>query len=349
MDRRPVHLEALGLHLPDEQVTSLALEERLEPLLARLGLSPGRLELMSGIRERRFFPPGTRPSAVAARAAEDALARSPLDRGRIGMLIHGSVCRDFLEPATASVVHRALGLPPTCQAFDLSNACLGVLDGMALAADAIAAGTIEAALVVTGEDGRPLVERTLQDLLSLEDDRAARRALKTAYASLTIGSGAAAVLLAAEDLASSPHRWRTSVARADTDAVELCSGDHAAGGGLQMETDSEALLQAGNALASRTFGPFLEAAGWAREDLQAVVTHQVGSAHRRLLYETLELELDLDFPTVTTLGNMGSASLPATLALAAREGFLDSRSRVALLGIGSGLHCRMAALDWNPA
>jgi 3-oxoacyl-[acyl-carrier-protein] synthase-3 len=116
-----------------------------------------------------------------------------------------------------------------------------------------------------------------------------------------------------------------------------------------METDSEALLQAGNALASRTFGPFLEAAGWAREDLQAVVTHQVGSAHRRLLYETLELELDLDFPTVTTLGNMGSASLPATLALAAREGFLDSRSRVALLGIGSGLHCRMAALDWNPA
>ena len=77
MDRRPVHLEALGLHLPDEQVTSLALEERLEPLLARLGLSPGRLELMSGIRERRFFPPGTRPSAVAARAAEDALARSP--------------------------------------------------------------------------------------------------------------------------------------------------------------------------------------------------------------------------------------------------------------------------------
>ena len=142
MARRPVHIEALGLHLPEERVTSLALEERIGPLLERLGLSPGRLELMSGIRERRFFPPGTRPSAVAAAAAEDALGSTGLDRGRLGMLIHGSVCRDFLEPATASVVHRALGLPPTCQAFDLSNACLGVLDGMALAADAIAAGTI---------------------------------------------------------------------------------------------------------------------------------------------------------------------------------------------------------------
>ena len=349
MARRPVHIEALGLHLPEERVTSLALEERIGPLLERLGLSPGRLELMSGIRERRFFPPGTRPSAVAAAAAEDALGSTGLDRGRLGMLIHGSVCRDFLEPATASVVHRALGLPPTCQAFDLSNACLGVLDGLALAADAIAAGTIDAALVVTGEDGRPLVERTLHDLLALDDDRAARRALKAAYASLTIGSGAAAVVLAAEELATAGATWRTSIARADTEAVELCSGDHAEGGGLLMETDSEALLQAGNALAARTFRPFLEAAGWEREDLQGVVTHQVGSAHRRLLYETLELDLALDFPSVETLGNMGSASLPATLALAARDGFLDTRSRVALLGIGSGLHCRMAAIDWSSA
>ena len=156
-------------------------------------------------------------------------------------------------------------------------------------------------------------------------------------------------MLVAEELATAGATWRTSVARADTAAVELCSGDHAEGGGLLMETDSEALLQAGNALAGRTFGPFLEAAGWEREDLQAVVTHQVGSAHRRLLYESLALDLALDFPSVETLGNMGSASLPATLALAARDGFLDTRSRIALLGIGSGLHCRMAAIDWSSA
>ena len=38
----PVHIEALGLHLPEERVTSLALEKRIGPL-ERLGLSPGRL------------------------------------------------------------------------------------------------------------------------------------------------------------------------------------------------------------------------------------------------------------------------------------------------------------------
>lgn len=113
---RPVHLEAVGLHLPEEVVSSEALEGRLSPLLERLGLSVGRLELSSGIRERRFFPAGTRPSAIATAAGRDALLRAGFDPARLGLLIHASVCRDFLEPATASVVHRALSLPETCQA-----------------------------------------------------------------------------------------------------------------------------------------------------------------------------------------------------------------------------------------
>ena len=97
-----VHLEAFGHALPEERVRSDELEERLGELYARLRLHVGRLELMSGIRERRFWPPGTRPSEVAARAGEDALERSGLDRSRLGILIHTSVCRDFMEPATAS-------------------------------------------------------------------------------------------------------------------------------------------------------------------------------------------------------------------------------------------------------
>lgn len=339
-----VHIESLGLALPPEATTSDALEERLAPLYDRLGVSVGRLELMSGIRERRFWPAGTRPSDASVLAGEDALARAGISRDRIGCVVHSAVCRDFMEPATASVVHAKLELPPTAEAFDLSNACLGFANAMALVAGRIERGEIEAGLVVSGEDGGPLVEETIRVLLA---EGVGRAELKRAYASLTIGSGGAAAVLCHSSVATSSHRLVGGLSRAATQHHELCSGDRADGAsGPLMDTDSEALLHAGNALAKETWPAFLEELGWSADAVDRIVTHQVGVAHKRLLFETLGLDHERDFTTVETLGNVGSVSLPATLTLAAREGFIEPGHRVAMQGIGSGLHCLMLGLEW---
>ena len=69
MHFRRVCLESFGYTLPDEVVTTAELEQRLAPLYERLRLPEGRLELMTGIRERRFFPPGTRPSTISIESA----------------------------------------------------------------------------------------------------------------------------------------------------------------------------------------------------------------------------------------------------------------------------------------
>lgn len=335
-----VHLEAFGHALPDVVTTSKELEERLASVYERLNLQIGRLELMSGIRERRFWPEGTLPSTVATSAGEDALERSGLDRSRIGMLIHSSVCRDFLEPATASVVHNALGLSEDCSAFDLSNACLGFANAMTLVARAIESGTIEAGLVVAGEDGGPLVKQTIRALL--ENPTIGRRDVKIAYASLTIASGAAACVLTRDSISNTNRRLTGAVCLAATEHVALCQGDHVRGGeGPLMETDSEALLHAGNSLAKRTWARFLEELQWSAQDVDRIVTHQVGAAHRKLLLETLEIDPDIDYPTVDRLGNIGSVSLPLTYDLAERAGHVLPGQRVGLLGIGSGLHCCM--------
>ena len=339
-----VHIEALGLALPQQVVTSTDLEGRLGPLYKRLGVSVGRLELMSGIKERRFWKPGTRPSDAAARAGKDAIERSGIDPARIGCLIHSSVCRDFMEPATASVVHARLGLSPECEAFDLSNACLGFANAMALMASRIERGELDAALVVSGEDGGPLVEETIAALLR---DGVNRLDLKRAYASLTIGSGAAAMLLTNSKISRSTHRLLGGVSRAATEHHELCSGDRAHGSsGPLMDTDSEALLHAGNALAARTWPTFLEELGWTAGDVNRIVTHQVGAQHKRTLFELLGLDHARDYTSIETLGNVGSVSLPATLALAARDEFIQPGHRVAMQGIGSGLHCLMLGLEW---
>src|SRR3954452_15654679 len=139
-----VCLEAFGYSLPDEVVTSEELERRLAPAYERLRLPPGRLELMTGIRERRFFPRGTRPGQVSIESGRRAIAAAGIESRLIGALVHGSVCRDYLEPATACSVHHALGLPESCLIYDASNACLGILTGMLQVANMIELGQLRA-------------------------------------------------------------------------------------------------------------------------------------------------------------------------------------------------------------
>src|SRR5579885_927856 len=104
-----VCLESLAVALPDEIWTSAQIEDRLSPLYDRLKLPFGRLELMTGIRERRVWPPGTRPSGASAAAGRAVLAKSALGADAVELFVHAAVSRDMLEPATASFAHHAIG------------------------------------------------------------------------------------------------------------------------------------------------------------------------------------------------------------------------------------------------
>ncbi|MGF1448022.1 MAG: 3-oxoacyl-ACP synthase III [Opitutales bacterium] len=338
-----VAIEALAYALPEQVVTSAEIEERLAPAYERLRLPPGRLELMTGIRERRFWPADFPPSQASALAGEAVLQQTRFEKGDFDLLMHCAVCRDQLEPATAAAVHARLGLPPTCQFFDLSNACLGFLNAMTLAAGWIESGQAQRVLLTSGENGRSLLERTIDRLL---DPAMTRADTKPFFANLTIGGGAVAAVLCHADLAPESPRLTHGVSLADTESSRLCQGGVGEGGALEMQTDAEALLEAGIALAKRTWSAFTEATGWSEPAIQRVIGHQVGRQHRQRLYEALGLPLAKDFSTYEVLGNVGSASCPITLAQAMEAGAIAQGERVALLGIGSGLACLMAGLEF---
>src|SRR5438105_4939019 len=181
-----VCIESIGYELPKHVVTSAEIEARLSPLYDRLQLPYGRLELMSGIRERRFWDDGVTPSAAAAMAGRKALEQADIAGRQIDCIINCSVSRDFLEPATASVVHERLKIAPQAMLFDISNACLGMLNGMVTLGNMIELGQIKRGLLVAGENGKPLVETTIRQLLA--DSTMSRKRFKDAFASLTIGS-----------------------------------------------------------------------------------------------------------------------------------------------------------------
>jgi len=348
MHYRHVCFESLGFAIPDEIVTSDAIEQRLAPLYDRLKLPEGRLELMSGIRERRLWPRGTRPSDQSIISGRRAIEAAGIDAHQIGCLVHGSVCRDQLEPATACRVHDALGLPENCLTYDVSNACLGLLNGILQVANLIELGQIRAGLVVGTEDSRALLESTIDELN--RDETLTRESVKPAFASLTIGSASAAVLLVHSDISRTGNHLLAASARAHTVHHELCAGGYEAGGGatqILMQTDSEALLHAGLSTGAVTFGEFMSATRWEREDIHKTICHQVGSTHRRMMLESFGLSPERDYATFPWLGNTGSVALPITLALAIESSFIQEQEHVALLGIGSGISCLMLAVDWQ--
>ena len=339
-----VCIESLAVALPPEVLSSVEIERRLAPLYGRLKLPEGRLELMTGIRERRVWAPGTRPSDASAAAGKAVLAKSALRAEQVELFIHAAVSRDMLEPATASFAHHKIGLPATAQIFDVSNACLGFLNSLTVAAGLIESGQIRCALIAAGENSRPLVEQTLKILV---EKPLTRNEIKPYFANLTIGSGAVAAVVCHRDLVKGrPHRLLGGVARAATRHSELCQGDTHGADSLAMQTDSEQLLVAGVGLAQETWRDFTAPAGWPGDTFTRFICHQVGSTHRRKLYEMLGLDLALDFSTFETLGNTGSVALPSTLAAAIEAGAVAEGSRVGLLGIGSGLNCLMLALEW---
>ena len=337
-----VCLEAFGYTLPEEVVTTAEIERRLEPLYQRLRLPEGRLELMTGIRERRFFPPGTRPSSVSIESARRAIAASGIDPRHFGALVHGSVCRDYLEPATACRVHHGLGLPGDALIYDVSNACLGLLTGMIQVANMIELGQIRAGIVVGTECGRELVENTIARLNA--DPSLTRDSIKNSIASLTIGSASVAIVLSDEELSQTGNRLTGAVVFCDTSYHDLC---RSRGLETMMDTDSEMLMREGIATGVETFRRFLGVAGWEPDDIDRTFCHQVGVAHRKLMLESLGLKPEHDFATLETLGNTGAVALPVTMALGIEQGRLRKGDQVAMLGIGSGINCQMLAVEWQ--
>lgn len=344
-----MHYSKVCLHtfayvLPPRVLSSEAIEERLAPLYRRLKLPSGRLELMSGIRERRLWEPGTLPSQGAALAGEKVLAKSDLDPESIECLIFTSVSRDMMEPATASFVHNRLGLSEDCLLFDLSNACLGFLDGMVMLANMIELGQVRNGLIVAGETAEELIESTVQALLG--DERLTRKAIKPAFASLTIGSGAVALYMCSLQPTMDRPRLINGAWKANTRHSDLCQGAQNGADTTLMNTDSEELLRRGVETAHKTWQEFSSMPGWNSDNIDRFFCHQVGTAHARMLFETLGLDADKNFETLRVLGNVGSVSAPITMAMAMEQDCFHHGEKAALLGIGSGINCLMLGVEW---
>lgn len=341
-----VHIEAISAVVPDEMITSAEIESRLSPMYSALHLAPGQLETLTGIRERRRWPAGMKMHQAAAKAGKLALEQSGVPAEDLGAVVYAGVCRDDLEPATACGVAAALNTGPDALVFDVSNACLGMMNAMVEVANRIELGQMRAGLVVSAESSREIVDTSINRLNAEPTLERYRLGLAT----MTGGSGAAAVLLTAADYSGTEHKLVSGAALSAPQHHNLCRWGPTKGllgeTANVMDTDASGVLEHGVALGRATWDKFLINSGWRGDDVDRVIAHQVGAGHRREVMETLGIELTRDFSTFERLGNMGTVSVPITAARAIESGFIQPGQRVGFLGIGSGLNCLMLGIQW---
>jgi 3-oxoacyl-[acyl-carrier-protein] synthase III len=333
-----VCIEGMGYFLPEHVVTSDWIEAQLEPVYRALGIPLGRIEELTKIKERRWFDEGVKFSDAATWAAEKALEDAGVDRSEVGFLVNTSVCRDYIEPATAVIVHSNLGLPATAANFDLSNACVGFLSGMVMAANMIELGQIETALVVAGEGMRDGQLATLDRLLNNPPDMMAFRAN---LASFTLGSGSVAMVLTHRSRSKTGKRLVGGFAYAQTQHHRLCVAQP-----TWMHTDSTTLLKEGLKVIAAAWKGSQQELGWTNEMIDRLFTHQVSEKQRLLGLQMLGMPEGLDYPTLIELGNIASVSCPLCMAMAREDGFLQDGHRVAMIGVGSGINSIILGVEW---
>jgi 3-oxoacyl-[acyl-carrier-protein] synthase III len=314
---------------------SSSFDDRLAAAYERVGLLPGMLVKLAGVRERRWWPEDVSFADGAAMAGAKALAEAGIQPEQVGVMINTSVSREHLEPSTAVAVHHQLGLPTSCLNFDLANACLGFVNGIQLAGIMIDSGQADYALIVNAEGSRHTQEVTL-DRLNAPD--ATAEDIKSQFATLTLGSGSAAMVLGRADAHPEGHRVVGGVSRAATEHHDLCVGDLE-----RMRTDSKKLFEAGLSLALDTWRDAAGEFDWAGE-IDWFVAHQTSTVHLRAMAGALGVDPQRFPVTVETYGNMGPAAVPFTLAKNADR--MRAGERILLLGIGSGLNTSFAEIIW---
>lgn len=317
------------------EVTSASFDERLAGTLERLGLPHGLLERVAGVRARRNWEHPSDFSTGAAEAGRRVLRETGLDAEQVGLMINTSVTRENLEPSVAVSIHHGIGLQPHAMNFDLTNACLGFVNGMTLAATMIDSGQLDYALIVAGEDASRVQESTIERLSRPEITRAE---YLNEFASLTLGSGASAALLGPADKHPEGHRILGGVTRAATWNHKLCVGDHDG-----MFTDAKGLLENGMELVTTAWHT-AHGDGWDWRNMDAYVMHQVSDIHTNSIAKAVDLDTTRIPKTYPELGNVGPASLPITLTRKAAE--LSAGDRVLCMGVGSGLNTAMTEIEW---
>jgi 3-oxoacyl-[acyl-carrier-protein] synthase-3 len=324
-------LAGAGRHLP---TTHLTTDELMATTRHRTHID---LERLTGIRERRVSVGDEDSYSLATAAAMDCLDKAQVDASSLDVVISCSITKfrdgltQWLEPTMSAGVAQAIGAP-NAMTFDLSNACAGMLSGVTVANNWIRQGSVQRALVVSGEYISQLGQNAARHI---------RTIMSKELASLTLGDAGAALLLerAAPGSAGIELAGFTTVAQYSRLCLAYPKGDEPA---ARMFTDARGIHQAAMSNTPVLLHEVLDAVGISLHDIDHVITHQTSARAIRKGMARVSAAFG-ESPrhdaviTVDRYGNTASTTHTVALVEELQAGNIRPGETVALIALASGL------------
>jgi 3-oxoacyl-[acyl-carrier-protein] synthase-3 len=303
--QRRAALTGLGAHRP-------ALREDNATIAARTGSSDEWIRARSGIVTRGVAGPDESVVDMAVAAGGKALAAAGVDPAEVGLVMLATCSMPGPLPGGGPEVAHRLGAVHA-GALDVGAGCAGFTYGVALAADAVRAGSAEHVLVVGSEKLLPMVD---------PDDRS------TAF---LFGDGAGAAVVSRSDADGiGPVVWSHDGGQHDRLTI------HGSPPLLQME--GRAIYRWATTQLPDLCRRACAAAGIAPEQLAAFVPHQANLRITESVFAALSLPDHVVLARdVVDSGNTSAASVPLALARLVERGEVSTGDTALLVGFGAGL------------
>ena len=302
------------------------------------------LERLTGIRERRVSVGDEDSYSLATSAALDCIHRAGREAASVDAVISCSITKfrdgltQWLEPTMSRAVADEIGAEQA-MTFDVSNACAGMLTGVTIANNWIRQGTIERALVVSGEYISQLGQNAARHI---------RNIMSKELASLTLGDAGAALLLerASEGSGAIELAGFTTVADYSRLCLAYPTGHEPA---ARMFTDARGIHKAAMSNTPLLLHEVLDAVGISIHDIDHVITHQTSARAIRKGMAKVSASFG-DKPrhdaviTVDRYGNTASTTHTVALVEELEAGHIRPGETIALIALASGLEIGIVLL-----
>jgi len=329
---------SVGIEHPQERVTSRELMQEAR-VKENFGVSDMYLERLTGIQERRRAGDGVEPSDLAAAAARQALERAGVDPRAIQLIVYAGVTRDHcIEPSTAHKVQRKLGAV-NAHAFDVSNACLGFMNGV-LSLDSFLGSGARYGLVVTGEKGSMFTRNAIRELREAREEERFSELL----AGLTLGDVGAAFLLGRKQ--HPDHGFVGFEFASNGEHANLCwCGDEENVGAVY--TDMPNLLRESTDLGTSVYNRLIGALQWCNSELRWYIPHQIGKISFKVHTHATGVPASKIPNSYQRFGNLITGNIPVCVDSIESQNGLAEGDKVWLAGAGSGVCAGHAGLVWG--
>ena len=321
-----------GSYLPERVVSN-------REVGALLGIDPGAVSRLTGIRERRRAAVFQASSDLAAEAARSALEAAGFPATELGAIVLSTTSPDTVFPSTACHVQRMLGCS-TIPAFDVAASCSGFLYGLSIADAMIRSGQVKTCLVAAAEVKSRSVDPADGDTALLFGDGAGAVVLRGEPDAGQLSQGLLGVRLHADGAHHGLIRIPAGGSRRPTTPETVESKSYT----LRMQ--GAPLFRLAVKRLDHVVREIVKEFGVELQDIAQLVLHQANGRILDQLTKRLGLPPERVCSVIGRYGNTSSASLPIALDHAVRSGRILPHDMVLLGSFGGGVTWAAGLVRW---